>query len=231
MHRPLIGLSINQARASWGLWQQQPAALVHNGYISHLQRAGADVVLIPPGNAGVGILNALDGLVFAGGVDVDPARYNADPHPRTDAPNTARDESEFTLYARARERDLPYLGICRGMQVMAVAEGGALHQHVDDLALGVAHVNLETIFAHHLATFTPGSRIAQIYDTTEMTVNSAHHQAVHTYGALAVTGLAEDGTVEVLERPGAHFALGVQWHPEMMDDTRLFDAFVAACRR
>lgn len=231
MHRPLIGITTNNTSASWGAWRDKPAVLLNEMYVRHVQRAGGDVLLIPPGNAGVACIEVLDGLMITGGTDVDPARYGAEPHPRTDRPHVTRDESEFALYAAARERDIPFFGICRGMQLMSIAEGGTLEQHVPDLGLGVEHVIPETIVAMHGASFTEGSLVAEILQTTSAEVNSAHHQCVRTAGTLTVTGWAQDGTIEVVEAPGARFALGVQWHPEMMDDTRLFDAFVAACRR
>ena len=230
MTRPIIGLSCNTVAASWGIWKQQPAVLVHRGYVNHLQQAGARVVLLPPDEGDVDVLDALDGLVFAGGTDVDPRRYGAVPGAHTDVPNELRDASEFALYRGARERGLPFLGICRGMQVMTVASGGTLHQHVPDLPGTVQHVDMAHVFATHGATFAEDSLIAAILDTTEYTVNSAHHQAVDSAGSLTVTGWAEDGTIEVCEDPKAEFAVGVQWHPEMLEDTRIFDAFIKACR-
>ena len=230
MTRPVIGLSCNMVPASWGRWTSQPAVLVHAGYVQHLQRAGARVLLIPPDSGDVDVLDGLDGLVFAGGNDIDPKHYGATPHERADTPFELRDTSEFLLYRGARERDLPFLGICRGLQIMAIAEGGSLHQHVPDLPNTVAHFDPETVFAFHESTFTEGSGIARILETTAYRTNSAHHQVVDSPGSLSITGYCEDGTVEVVEDPTARFRIGVQWHPEMMEDTRIFDAFLSACR-
>jgi putative glutamine amidotransferase len=207
------------------------AAVLHSSYVEAIAAAGADVVLIPPG-AGVGGLARADGLALVGGADVGADRYAMQPHPMADTPRIDRDGHELLLYAEARARDLPVLGICRGLQIMAVAHGGNLHQHLPDVT-ALRHRGEPGTFTDHLARLTAGSQIAHIFGATEITVNSSHHQAVADPGGLTVTGYADDGTVEVCEDPGAPFAIGVQWHPEHPDrrglDRPLFEAFVAAC--
>jgi len=232
MNQPVIGLTSYLEPAKWGAWNQ-PAALIPWNYVNKLQAAGAAVVILPPDADNHTAIARLDGLVMAGGADIEPARYGASHQEGTDQPRTERDASELGLYRAAREANLPVFGICRGLQIMAVAHGGSLHQHLPDLVGNTLHRDAPGTFNDHGATFTPGSLIAGLVGATEVTVNSSHHQAVDSPGNLTVTGYAEDGTVEVCEDPSAEFVLGVQWHPEFSDDENisenLFRAFVKAC--
>lgn len=229
MHRPVIAISTYNEPATWGAWQQVPAAQLQWAYIEHVQKAGARVVLLPPDSGDVDVLDVVDGLVLTGGADVDAALYGQPAHATADAPRNLRDAAEIALYRGARARRLPVLGICRGLQIMAVAEGGTLHQHLFDVVGDWKHREIPGTFVEHGASFAPGSRIADVYGTDAMTVNSSHHQAVADAGGLVVTGWAEDGTVEVCEAAVPEFVVGVQWHPEVMADNRLFTAFVYAC--
>ena len=231
MSRPVVGLSTYLEPTSWGAWKGLPAAVVQHFYIEKLQNAGARVVLLPPDTADVDVLDRLDGLVLCGGADVDARLYNEQPHETADVPRESRDASEIALYKGASARNLPVLGICRGLQIMTVAEGGSLHQHLFDVVGDWKHRELPGTFTEHAARFEPGSRIAQIFGATDVVVNSSHHQAVKDAGRLTVTGWAVDDTIEVCEDPSKAFVVGVQWHPEVLDDTRLFDAFVNACRK
>ena len=232
MNQPVIGLTSYLEPAKWGAWDQ-PAALIPWNYVNKLQAAGASVVILPPDADNHTAIARLDGLVMAGGADIEPARYGAEHKEGTDKPRVERDASELGLYRAAREANLPVFGICRGLQIMAVAHGGSLHQHLPDLVGNTLHRDAPGTFNNHGATFTPGSLIAGLVGATEATVNSSHHQAVDSPGNLTVTGYAEDGTVEVCEDPSAEFVLGVQWHPEFSDDENisenLFRAFVKAC--
>jgi putative glutamine amidotransferase len=232
MNQPVIGLTSYLEPAKWGAWDQ-PAALIPWNYVNKLQAAGAAVVILPPDADSHTAIARLDGLVMAGGADIEPARYGAEHKEGTDKPRVERDASELGLYRAAREANLPVFGICRGLQIMAVAHGGSLHQHLPDLVGNTLHRDAPGTFNNHGATFTPGSLIAGLVGATEVTVNSSHHQAVDSPGNLTVTGYAEDGTVEVCEDPSAEFVLGVQWHPEFSDDENisenLFRAFVKAC--
>jgi len=227
--RPVVGISCYVESASWGSWNSVRAAVLPDTYLNHLREAGLDPVILPP-TADGSVVSRLDGLVLAGGADIESARYGQTPHPTADAPRKDRDDFEFALYRAALAADLPFLGICRGLQVMAVAHGGTLHQHLFDVVGDWKHREIPGTFVEHSATFTTGSKIAEIYSTTAMTVNSSHHQSVDSAGDLLVTGWAEDGTIEVCERAGAKFAVGVQWHPENLNATELFNAFSAACR-
>ena len=232
MKQPVIGLTSYLEPAKWGSWDL-PAALIPWNYVSKLQAAGATVVILPPDANNHDAISRLDGLVMAGGADIEPARYGAGYQDGTDKPRTERDASELGLYRAAREANLPVFGICRGLQIMAVAHGGSLHQHLPDVVGNTLHRDAPGTFNNHGATFTPGSLIADLVGATEVTVNSSHHQAVDSPGDLTITGYAEDGTIEVCEDPSAEFVLGVQWHPEFSEDAQvsenLFQAFVKAC--
>jgi len=230
MSRPVVGLSTYLEPASWTSWKNIPAAVIQQYYIDKLQNAGARVVLLPPDTGDVDVLDRLDGVAFCGGADIDSRLYNEAPHETADAPRESRDASEIALYRGASARDIPVLGICRGLQIMAVAEGGSLHQHLFDVVGDWKHREVPGTFAEHGARFAEGSKIASIFGTTSMTVNSSHHQAVRDPARLTITGWAEDDTVEVCEDPSKRFVVGVQWHPEVMSDMRLFEAFVNACR-
>jgi putative glutamine amidotransferase len=228
--RPVIGISCYAEQARWGAWDV-PAVVLHRAYVESLERAGAAVVVLPPvadAESVAAAVSRLDAVVIAGGADIDPAYYAATPHETTDRPRTDRDSTERAIYLAARERRLPVLGICRGMQMMSVVSGGSLIQDLPSAGYGTLHRERLGEFSEHKASFTPGSLVATILEATETVVNSSHHQAVADAGTLAVTGYAEDGTVEVVEDQAAPFVLGVQWHPEMMDDPRLFDALVRA---
>ena len=232
MKQPVIGLTSYLEPAKWGAWDI-PAALIPWNYVSKLQAAGASVVILPPDADNHDAIARLDGLVMVGGADIEPARYGAEHQEGTDKPRTERDASELGLYRAAREANIPVFGICRGLQIMAVAHGGSLHQHLPDVVGNTLHRDAPGTFNNHGATFTAGSLIADLVGATEVTVNSSHHQAVDSPGDLTVTGYAEDGTIEVCEDPSAEFVLGVQWHPEFSDDEQvsenLFRAFVKVC--
>ncbi|MFG1923604.1 gamma-glutamyl-gamma-aminobutyrate hydrolase family protein [Cryptosporangium sp. NPDC048952] len=218
--RPLIGITSYVEHARWGVWDFR-ASLVPYGYVEAVQAAGGRAVLLPPDSVDDDVLDAVDGLIVSGGVDVDPALYGAVPHPSTDPPQVARDAGELTLIRGSFARDLPLLGVCRGAQLMAVARGGTL---VQDLPLGV-HRDVLGVFNWHPVT-PVGGLLADILGDAELKVNAHHHQAVDDPGSLVVTARAEDGVIEAVEDPTQRFAIGVQWHPELLEDSRLFVALV-----
>jgi putative glutamine amidotransferase len=229
--RPVIGLTCYVEQARWGAWDQR-AALIPWTYVARLEAAGARVVILPPDSTDADVLDRLDGLVISGGADVDPARYGQEPHATTDVPRLERDSGEVVLYQGARDRDLPVLGICRGLQVMAVAEGGSLVQHLPDVVGDTRHRDAPGTFNDHGATFAEGSLAAAVVGASAVVVNSSHHQSVADVGSLTATGWADDGTIETAEDPAARFVLGVQWHPEAAVDPavsdRIFRALVQA---
>ncbi|WBB60358.1 gamma-glutamyl-gamma-aminobutyrate hydrolase family protein [Streptomyces sp. WMMC500] len=227
--RPLIGIStylLDEAR--WGHHWHLPAALLPAGYHRLTQRAGGLAALLPPDDPARApeTLRRLDGLVVAGGPDLDPARYGAVAEPSTDAVTATsreRDAWELALIDAALAAELPLLGICRGSQLLNVARGGTLLQHME------GHRGTPGVFGEHEIKPVPGTRLASLVPEA-VTVPAYHHQAVAELGAGVIASAhAADGVVEALELPDAgNFALGVQWHPEMGEDLRVMRGLVAA---
>ncbi|MFS8203688.1 gamma-glutamyl-gamma-aminobutyrate hydrolase family protein [Streptomyces sp. CWNU-52B] len=221
--RPLIGVSTYLETARWGVWELE-AALLPAGYPRLVQAAGGLAVMLPPDEPAyaAGVVARLDGLVIAGGPDVDPSRYGAERDPRCGPAARARDGWELALIEAALASGTPLLGICRGMQLLNVALGGTLRQHID------GHVEAVGVFGRHGVKPVPGSLYAGVVGE-EVSVPTYHHQAVGRLGAgLVPSAFAQDGTVEAVELPGPGWALGVQWHPEMATDTRVMKALVTA---
>ena len=233
--RPLIGICTYLDEIRWGVWEDR-AAMVPSGYVSSVQRAGGIAFLLPPDEAALEdpdpLLDPLDGLILAGGVDVDPSHYGADPHPTTDPPNELRDAFELALARRALEREIPLLGICRGMQVMNVAAGGTLHQHLPDVVGHNEHRVVPGTFADHEVRLADGSLAARAAGEELHATKSHHHQGVDVLGeGFVITGWsAIDELPEAIEDPGRRFALGVQWHPEADETSRLIAALVEDAR-
>lgn len=231
---PIIGVTTYLQRAQTGVWDVE-AAFLPRVYLDGVTAAGGVPVLLPPQPVAPGVVDAvlarLDGLIVSGGADVDPSRYGAAAHPRTDAPHILRDELEFALLQRALELDLPFLGICRGMQVLNVLRGGTLHQHLPDVVGDTRYQLGGGVFARVPVEVEPGSRLAGLVgDRIEAPVY--HHQAIDRPGdGLSVTARSADGIVEAVELEGAGHGLAVQWHPEEdPDDRRLFRSVVDAAR-
>jgi putative glutamine amidotransferase len=229
--RPVIGLTAYIEPARWGMWELVATLLPHR-YVDHLTAAGGRPVLLPPDPADDAgdVIDRLDGLLLTGGADIDPARYGAEPHPRTVGLRPHRDASELALLAAAMQRGVPVLGICRGMQLMAVASGGTLHQHLPEIVGHDGHLPATGTFGEHAVDMAPTSRLAEILEQ-RVTVRSHHHQGVASTGSATATGWSDDGSVEALEVAGQAFSVGVLWHPEAGDDPRLFAALVRAARR
>jgi putative glutamine amidotransferase len=226
MRRPMIGITSYVMPASYGVWHDLPTALVPQDYVAAVREAGGRAVILPPDDQDADVLDRLDGLVLAGGPDLDPKRYGAEPEPFTQT-HPERDDGEFVLVRRALELDKPILGVCRGMQILAVAAGGRLHQHLPDLLGHEKHRPAPGVYGEHQAHFEPGSRIAALMGD-DASIHCYHHQGVADPGTLTVTGRAEDGLPEAVEDPTRRFVLGVQWHPEVVRDRRLFGGLVAA---
>ncbi|MFI1970999.1 gamma-glutamyl-gamma-aminobutyrate hydrolase family protein [Streptomyces cinnamoneus] len=232
-HRPLIGVTTYLTRARWGVAWDLPATLLPAAYPAYVQRAGGLAVMLPPDDpaSAAAVLHRLDGLVLAGGEDLDPALYGARPHPRAGTPVPERDRWELALLDVALRRGLPVLGICRGMQLMNVHAGGTLCQHLPDEVGHDRHNPVPGTFTDHTVTPVPGTRTAGLL-SGPLAVATQHHQSVDRLGTgLVATAHAEDGTVEALEYPGKPFALAVQWHPEARDDLRLVRGLVRAATR
>ena len=222
--RPLIGVSTYlEAGTRWGLWELE-AALLPAGYPRLVQRAGGLAAMLPPDapEHATATVARLDGLVIAGGPDVEPLHYGATPDPRTGPPARARDAWELALIKAALAAQVPLLGICRGMQLLNVALGGTLTQHID------GHAEVPGVFGRHTVKPVPDTLYGAIAPE-ETAVPTFHHQAVDRLGQdLLVSAHAADGTVEAVELPGPPWVLGVQWHPEMGEDLRVMQALVRA---
>lgn len=231
-HRPLVGLTTYCEPASWGVWRDVPAALVPQAYVDALRAAGARVVLIPPQREpapqeAADLVAGLDALVVAGGPDVDPARYGQRPHAVLQAPRPDRDDLDLALVEAAVAADLPLLGVCRGMQVMAVAAGGALEQHLPDVVGHDGHCPSPGAYGTHEVRTASGSHVRRVLGE-RVDVPTYHHQGVLAHPGYVATAWADDGVVEAIEATSARFRLGVQWHPEVSTDLRLFEALVMA---
>ncbi|KMO94607.1 gamma-glutamyl-gamma-aminobutyrate hydrolase family protein [Streptomyces roseus] len=226
---PLIGLTTYLANAQWGEWDL-PAAVLPAAYTACVQAAGGRTVLLPPDepDAAADVVGRLDAILLTGGEDLDPALYGAAPHPRTGPPVRERDGWERAVLAAGLARDLPVLGVCRGMQLMNVHEGGTLIQHLPDSVGHDGHNPYQGHFCAHAVTTVPGTRVGALLPGTHP-VATHHHQAVDRLGAgLIVAAHAADDTIEAIESTRYRFALGVQWHPEMGGDAPFIQALVAA---
>jgi putative glutamine amidotransferase len=233
MSRPVIGICTALERAKWSVWDQK-AYLLPRSYIVAVQRAGGIALMLPPDEAlerdPDQVLDLIDGLILAGGADIDPASYGDVAHPETRGTVPERDGFEIALARRALERDLPLLGVCRGMQLMNVAAGGTLLQHLPDSHGHHEHRRNPGTFdgADHDVRLAEGSLAARAAGELVHGTKSHHHQGIDRLGqGLEVTGWsAIDELPEAFEMPERRFALGVQWHPEADDRSRLISALV-----
>ena len=230
---PTIGITTYHMNANWRGWSEAGALLPWT-YVTSIRENGGRPVLLPPGGDAAEAeetVAVLDGIVIAGGGDIDPAIYGAPRHPKTDVTAPDRDSWELALTEAAVKLGVPLLGICRGMQMLNVATGGSLHQHVPDLVGHDGHTGRVDGFGTHKVRVTTGSILQSILPGGEyFEVPTHHHQAVDVIGSgLVPVAWAEDGLVEAIESttPG-EFLLGVQWHPEQGMDPRLFRALASA---
>src|SRR5438093_3503580 len=228
--RPVIGITSYVTDARFGDWEAE-SALVPSAYVNAIERAGGRPLLVPPSEEGIDeTLDALHGIVFSGGSDLDPETYGQDPHPETTGVAPERDRAELALLQGALARDLPVLAVCRGSQVMNVALGGDLVQHLPELVGDEKHKHTAGEFADHDVDLEPGTRLAAVLGD-HAPVKSHHHQGFGRLGGgLREAARAEDGTLEAIEDPERRFALGVLWHPEEAEDLRLFEALIEEAR-
>ncbi|MFB7665391.1 gamma-glutamyl-gamma-aminobutyrate hydrolase family protein [Kitasatospora sp. NPDC056138] len=224
--RPVIGITTHLTEATWDSWDRQRAVLLSARYPAMVQAAGGVALLLPPDSPqrAPEALTRLDALVVSGGPDLHPAYYDARPHPRTRAVAPERDAWELALLHAALAARLPLLGICRGMQLLNVALGGTLIQHLDHVE---EHLGSPRGYGRHAVRPVPGTLLAGLLPEGTVSVPTYHHQAVDRLGSgLTVSAHADDGTVEAVE--GGGFTLGVQWHPEQGEDLRVLQALVGA---
>jgi putative glutamine amidotransferase len=235
---PVIGITAYDDEAAWRNWKAR-AAMLPYAYVDAVRHGGGRPVLLPPGGDGAEAsetVAGLDGLIVAGGPDVDPARYGRARHPQTQAPIPVRDAWDLAVTSAALAQGVPLLAICRGMQVLNVVRGGTLHQHLPDLVGHGGHEGTPGVYARHGVRVSPDSALAAVLpEPGYFEVPTYHHQAVDLLGdGLRAVAWAQDGVIEAVE-PGpselgglSGFVLGVQWHPEQGRDVRLFGALACA---
>ncbi len=236
MSAPVVGICAAVERVSWGVWDGYEVTLAPRNYVRALQRAGAIALVLPPDEAAVAdpdlLLARIDALLLAGGADIDPSSYGADPHAETKGTWPDRDRFELALTRRALQRDLPVLGICRGMQLLNVALGGTLDQHLPDSIGNGVHRSTAGSFGTHRVRLAKGSLACGASGSDGLLVMSHHHQGVDKLGeGLEVSGWSvDDDLVEAIELPDRRFALGVVWHPEEDEGSEIIPALVEAAR-
>ncbi len=230
--RPVVGLTTYLEQARQGVWDVR-ASFLPAQYVEHVTACGAAAVLLPPqpavDAAASAALDGLDAVILTGGPDVQPELYGADRHPATDPPRPDRDAWEFALLRHALDRAIPVLGICRGLQLINVAFGGTLHQHLPDV-FGADRYRLGGgRFATNTVEVARGTRLAGLIGAGRADIRSYHHQGADRVGdGLVVAARSADGLVQALESAGDSFLVAVQWHPEEDENLRLFEGLVAA---
>jgi putative glutamine amidotransferase len=228
--RPIIGITTYIEQAAWGVWNK-PAALLPATYVRAVEAAGGRPVLLPPMSEATGdTLDVLDGVLFSGGSDIDPTLYGREPHPETKVIRPERDQGEHQLISDALDRDIPVLAICRGMELLNIARGGTLEQHLPDRTSEIKHKDGSGVYATHEVVIKPDSKLGSILGAS-VTVRSHHHQAPDVVGeTLDEVAWAPDDTIEGIEMPSKRFVIGVIWHPEEGEDPSLFEALVEESR-
>ena len=228
--RPIVGITSYAEEVSWAGWVE-PAAVVPLAYVRAIEKAGGRPLVVPPSEQAIEeTLAVLDGILFSGGSDLGPELYGAELHPATTGVREDRDRAEMALLTAALELDMPVLAVCRGSQVLNVALGGDLVQHLPDSLGHERHRENPGEWSEHDVKLEPESRVGSLIGESAG-VKSHHHQGYGRIGeGLREVGWAEDGTVEALEDPSKRFALGVLWHPEEGEDLALFQALVDEAR-
>jgi putative glutamine amidotransferase len=246
-HRPLIGVTTSELRPKERVNPVPEGEPVGTEmalgvtYLKAIEAAGGLPMVMPPlaEDAIEALLDRLDGICLSGGPDLDPALYDALPHPELGPVEPDLDRFELAVAARADAREMPILAICRGTQALNIVRGGGLHQHLPDLSVELDHrQTVPSTEPSHPIAVEPGTQLAAVVGATEIDlddVNSFHHQAIDRLGAgLRVSARAPDGTIEAIEDPSRRFLIGVQWHAETLvhraAEAELFRRFVAACR-
>jgi putative glutamine amidotransferase len=232
--KPVVGITTYLQRAQTGVWDTR-AAFLPETYFAAIEAAGGIPVLLPPqpldGGVAEQVMGRLDGLIISGGLDVEPSRYGADAHPASDPPSRIRDDWDDALLTAAIAQEVPFLAICRGIQVLNVNRGGTLHQHLPDVIGDARYSGENGVFATNTVEVEDGSQLAAIIGDGAHEVKSYHHQGIDAVGdGLTVTAHSGGGVVQAVELDGVPFGVGVQWHPEQdaEEDARLFESLVQA---
>ena len=230
MTHPVIGICAAIESAQWAAWEVV-VNLSPRTYSLAVQRAGGIALILPPDDVVAEspdeLLDLLDGLILAGGSDIDPGSYGAQPDPETRGTRPDRDRFELALGTRALERDMPVLGICRGMEMLNVIQGGTLNQHLDS----ELHRHTPGVFTDHGVRLEPGSLAEQVVGGEHTEVKSAHHQGLDGLGeGVVASGYADDGVIEAIELPARRFGVGVLWHPEEDEQSRVVGSLVSEAR-
>lgn len=228
--KPVVGITTYLTQARFGTWEED-TALVPADYVRAIERAGGRALLVPPSEEAIEeTLDSLDGVLFSGGADINPELYGQDAHPETKGIVPQRDRGELALLQAALARDMPVFAVCRGSQMLNVALGGDLVQHLPEVVGDEKHKHTPGMYGDHDVTVEPETRLAALLGD-RVPVKSHHHQGFGRLGeGLRESARAEDGTLEALEDPSRRFTLGVLWHPEAGEDMRLFEAFVEEAR-
>ncbi len=229
--RPLIGITSYAEEVRMGVWTEE-AAVVPLAYVRAVEHAGGRPLVIPPVEEGLEeTLDALHGVIFSGGGDLDPGLYGAEPHGETDTPKPWRDEAEMRMLEAALARDMPVLAICRGSQLLNVVHGGDLVQHLPEVVGHERHKHEPGAYSDHSVQVASDSKLGELVGG-HAPVKSHHHQGMGRIGeGLREVAWADDGVVEGLEDPAKRFAVGVLWHPEEGEDFALFKGLVEEARR
>ena len=231
--RPVIGITAALEPAGWAVWNGIDANVSQRTYSLNVADAGAIPILLPADEASTGspdeLLRVLDGLLVAGGADLDPASYGTEPEPSTAGYNAERDRFELALTRRALELELPVLAVCRGLEILNVACRGTIQQDVANREL---HLETPGRFSEHLVRLERGSLAARVAGAEQLSVHSHHHQGIDRLGdGLIATGWSEpDGLIEAIEHPGHEFVLGLLWHPEEHRRSPVIGALAEAAR-
>ena len=229
--RPVIGITAAIEHASWAAWDQVEGNVSQRTYSVRVAAAGGLPLVLPADEASAEspeqLLGLLDGLLLSGGADLDPGSYGSEPDPRTSNHRAERDRFELSLARAAIAADLPVLGVCRGMQLLNVACGGTLIQHLPD---SERHLHTPGRFSDHDVRLEPGSLAAAAAGTERLSASSHHHQGIERLGTgLTATGWAEPGdAIEAIEARDREFVLGILWHAEEQESSRVIASFVEA---